>query len=159
MHIPILGLLELICVKISLSSHALFVALCYIPPSSSFKVYQLLIDAIISINDMLSPVDNLVVLGDFNLPHLTWAQSEESTHLCTSNASSRVEVEVIDNFKVCNLEQISPDLNSMSRQFDLVFSSDPVNCTVAPCSQVLCNIDVYHPPLFTLCTPPRFLYY
>ena len=149
MHVPNLAFLEFICVKISLSSHALFVVLCYIPPSSSFEVYQLLIDAIIFINDMLGPADNLVVFGDFNLPHLTWTLSEDTTHLCSSNASSRVEVEVIDNFKACCLEQISPVLNSLSRQLDLVFSSDSVNCSVGPSSLVLCNIDVYHPPLLT----------
>ena len=65
------------------------------------------------------------------------------------NASSRSEIEVVDNFKVCGLEQISSVLNSLSRQLDLVFFSDPVNCCVAPCLQVLCNIDVYHPPLLT----------
>ena len=69
---------ELICAKIKINRKHIFVLCCYIRPLSPIESYKRLRDAIDFLFDMMDSHDDLFVVGDFNLPNLTWSRSEDN---------------------------------------------------------------------------------
>ena len=99
--------------------------------------------------DQIQPEDNLLVLGDFNLPNITWSQSslDEDDFFTPRNISTAHESIIIDNLTACSLQQLNGIKNCLGRILDLVFSSDSASTTIEGCSTGLVPIDSYHPPL------------
>lgn len=138
---------EFICVKITISKRNIYVLCCYIRPSQPIQGYQLAIDAIDSLLIDVDPCDIVIVLGDFNLPDLQWALSDDETHYVAINPSSDKEFLFIDCLSDSGLHQLSGVTNNLKRQLDLIFSTDADNCIVSESKHLLSKLDQYHPPL------------
>jgi len=116
--------IEFVSVKVSLQSFSIFVTCSYIPPGSDLIIYEHHLSAIKSFLSLLSNRDLLIVLGDFNLPEITWSPSTDSLvaiHLSVHD--------FVDGVLELSLQQISFIRNSLNRQLDLVFVSDPSEVT------------------------------
>lgn len=138
---------EFICAKICLPLFNIYILCCYIRPSQPVQSYKLAIEAIDSLHNILNPRDVLIVVGDFNLPYLSWASSDDDTHFVPINPSQDKEVIFTDCLSDCGLFQLSGVKNNLNRQLDLVFSSDADNCVVSESIHLLSTLDRYHPPL------------
>jgi len=97
----------------------------------------------------LSERDLLIVLGDFNLPDLSWSPSTDS--LVSTPLSDH---DFVDGLLELSLQQISFIRNSLNRQLDLVFVLDPSEVTVSKIDPLVEPKDRYHPTLeLTICSP------
>lgn len=139
--------IDLLCVKITKESLVLFVLNVYIPPKSPASVYTELSLALDFIFSLASLDSKILLLGDFNLPHIEWVPSDDESYFEASTSSPQQELQMLDNIISTDLQQISCIRNNMNRQLDLVFSSDAVSTVVVESISALSNIDQYHPPL------------
>jgi len=69
--------IEFVIVKVSFQSFYIFVTCSYIPPGSDLIIYEPHLSAIKSLS-LLSNRDLLIVLGDFNLPEISWSPPTDS---------------------------------------------------------------------------------
>ncbi|XP_043065436.1 uncharacterized protein LOC122320889 [Drosophila ficusphila] len=76
-----LNSIEFICVKLSVPDSLIYITCSYIPPSSETSVYFNHLSVIQSVSDKLSDKDQLVVLGDFNIPGTIWSPDERANVL------------------------------------------------------------------------------
>ncbi|XP_055838022.1 uncharacterized protein LOC129906323, partial [Episyrphus balteatus] len=139
--------LELICVKLSFETRFVYIINVYIPPKSSNVVYSELSMAINYIMDLYCSNSNILLVGDFKLPHIDWILSEDESCQEGSLTSSQTELAFLDKIITADLQQISCIKNSKNRILDLVFSSDAISTLVLESSSGITNIDHYHPPL------------
>lgn len=94
------------------------------------------------------PLDKFIVLGDFNMPHVTWSLSDDGISLSPSNLHGS-QVDILDSMYTCSLLQYNQCFNaSCNRILDLVFSNSDV--VVAYCQPPLAPLvpeDPHHPAL------------
>jgi len=77
-HFDISIKIEFVSVKVSLQSLSTFVTCSYIPPCSDLIIYEHHLSATKSVLSLLSNRDLLIVLGDFNLPGISWSPPTDS---------------------------------------------------------------------------------
>jgi len=70
--------IEFISVKLFFPKSNIFLTCSYISPGSEFIVYLLHLFAIHSISLLLAETDQLIVLGDVNLPNISWLEGKDS---------------------------------------------------------------------------------
>jgi len=61
-----------------LKSFSIYVTCSYIPPGSDLTIYEQHLSAIKTVLSHLSERDLLIVLGDLNLPDISWSPSTDS---------------------------------------------------------------------------------
>lgn len=148
---PPSSLYDFICVKLIFNQFNIFIVNCYISSSLSLiNKDNCLNDCLARISevfDQLNPCDRLLVLGDFNLPKVVWEVSPCENFLIPSQNLTNCELNFFDGLSACGLFQINATRNSGGCILDLVFTSDPEFSSASLGSQVLCNPDIYHPPL------------
>jgi len=103
-----------ICVKLSFSNRSVYITCSYIPSSFEFLEYLNHLSAIQSISNKLSDRDQLVVLGDFNIPGRTWSPEEKSNILLPL-----AQHDFIDGLLALSLSQVNYFRNSLGRLLDL----------------------------------------
>lgn len=145
--IPNVHSCEVICVIINTTKRSLYILCCYIRPNEPTQTYQVVADAIEFVSEAMNPEDDLIILGDFNLPRLHWIESDDESHYITINTTSEKESLFMDRVTDSGLFQMSHVKNNLGRQLDLVFTTDVDNCTVVHSNQLLSTLDHYHPPL------------
>jgi len=118
--------IEFVGVKVSLKSFSIYVTCSYIPPKSDLTIYEQHLSAIKTVLSHLSERDLLIVLGDFNLPDISWSLSTDS--LLSTPLSDH---DFVDGLLELSLQQVSFIRNSLNRQLDLVFVLDPSVVTVS----------------------------
>lgn len=111
--IPNTSNLELICIKINLTKRCMFVLCCYIPPTQPVVVYSNFADAIDYLDNLSNPEDDIIVLGDFNLPRLSWCVSADEISSVPNNATSEKEILFTDRLQASGLFQMSNIKNNL----------------------------------------------
>jgi len=107
------------------------------------------LSAIKTVSSHLSERDLSIVLGDFNLPDISWSLSTDS--LVSTSLSDH---DFVDGLLELSLQQVSVIRNSLNRQLDLVFVLDPSEVTVSRIDPLVVPEDQYHPTLeLTICLP------
>lgn len=137
---------EFVAVRVRLGSAGLFVTCSYIPPSSGFDVYERHLSAIGRVVSMMGRFDNILTLGDFNLPFVSWhllPDSEALTPLTTRDWSA----DVAGGLSEMNLFQVNGIVNSGGRILDLVLVSDPRSFQTSRIHPICTPEDNYHPTL------------
>jgi len=94
-------------VKVSLKSFSVYVTCSYIPPGSDLTIYEQHLSTIKTVLFHLSERDILVVLGEFNLPDISWSPSTDS--LVSTPLSDH---DFIDGLLKLSLQQVSFIRNS-----------------------------------------------
>ena len=104
--------------KAVFSDRSVYITCSYIPSSSEFPEYQNHMSAVLSILKKLSDRDQLVVLGDFNIPGTTWSPEEKSNILLPL-----AQNDFIDCLLHLSLSQVNYIPNSLGRLLDLCFAT------------------------------------
>ncbi|XP_055632392.1 uncharacterized protein LOC129772887 [Toxorhynchites rutilus septentrionalis] len=142
--------LEQVAVKILLPHRSLFISAVYIPPGSGVGLYSAHAVTAQYLLDRSSPNDVIVLIGDYNLPHLQWCFEEDINGYLPSNASSEQETNLADPISSCGLVQVNSHVNSNNRLLDLAFTSSPDITEVFQPPLPLLPIDAHHPPFILL---------
>jgi hypothetical protein len=145
-NIPCSNEIELLCVKISFGKSSVFVINLYLPPNSNDKIYKTVINALDYVLEFLEGNDEIIIVGDFNLPGVAWTPSEDGNHFVSSEICSRKDREFVDSI-CCDMQQQSNVKNPFNKQLDLVFSTDSSKVVVSTAPTEISKIDLFHPPL------------
>ena len=143
---------EQLCVLLMPSSKLnckLYISLSYIPPCSALEVYE---KHVLNVEDICTHHCNvedtyILVVGDFNLPSITWTLDPDDMMLVPTNVSSTIEKIVIDSFLSNNLLQINNITNFFGKFLDLVFLSDDFDFSVNQVKFPLARNDLHHFPI------------
>lgn len=139
--------MEFLCVRVKLNSSFLFIIIVYIPPGSSSALYDNYIKSIEAVNELAGSKDDLIVVGDFNLPHLSWTSPDDDGTFVPSPSSSPGMLSIIDGISACNLYQRNDIINHRGRLLDLVFTSSESIPSVLRCDDPLVPEVPDHPAL------------
>lgn len=72
---------DFVCVKLIHIAGSIFVACLYIPTSSDIDTYMKLLLLFGKVFRHMKPCDSFLVLGDFNLPDVSWRYEEDASYL------------------------------------------------------------------------------
>lgn len=135
--------LEYICIKATTGSHCMYIYNAYIPPVSSPDVYLSHLAAIHSIAS--DPEDVLIIVGDFNLPHVQWSTDDDDTLIPSAFDSTHAN-EFITGLLSMGVHQVSSIRNKNDRLLDLFFTNDFLNVSIDH-AKPLSRVDEHHPPI------------
>lgn len=116
--------LEQIVVKLRLQSKSVYVCGIYLRPNSDPDKYAAHADSVQQIMQKTSDGDSVLIIGDYNLPHLHWAYDDDLDSHLPTNASSEQELVFTENMIASGLLQICDVRNSNDRLLDLAFVSN-----------------------------------
>jgi len=143
---------EQVWVAIKLVDHTLFFCVVYLPPDRTRDLVLISshTDSVASVSSLASPRDEIVVLGDYNLPDLKWSVSSNG-YLYADPAHSAFHIGsicLLDNYSTALLKQTNNVVNENGRLLDLCFVSaqDPAP-SISEAPTPLVKLVAHHPPL------------
>lgn len=144
---------EQVWAAIPLCNKTLFTCVIYIPPDriNDACIIQEHLQSLNWILDSMADNDDILIVGDFNLPCITWTSTPTGylyPDYCRSNASS-LTAELLDGYCTAGLVQRNGSLNENGRLLDLCFHSPANNhhCIVNTAPSALVKSSRYHPEL------------
>ncbi|XP_055605262.1 uncharacterized protein LOC129753468 [Uranotaenia lowii] len=156
--------LEMVWSRIELGDRKLYVGVLYLPPDRSRDVTlaESFSSCISKISSFCAPEDDIIFLGDFNMPGIKWCSSQASflypdPERSTFSASSNI---ILDSLSTATLRQINSVVNENGRMLDLCFANDGFRLpTIESAPAPLVKVGPHHPALLVtinisrLCNP------
>lgn len=141
--------LEQLSVKISLtSSKNICINVAYIPPDCDVDVYMNYVQHLTNVLDNLDDSDEVLVIGDFNLPEILWVNDEDDPGTFDAcNISTEKEAILVDGCTDLGLGQICDIKNNFGHVLDLAFTTMTDCLTLNLASHRLKNDSVFHKAL------------
>ena len=115
--------IEFLAVAVDIGSAKLYITCSYIPPSSDFCTYEKHLDAIGHVCSLLRDNDYILVLGDFNLPMISWIRLPDTGFYTALSPCDWIS-DVVNHVTSFNLFQINGITNSNNRILDLALVND-----------------------------------
>ncbi|XP_055604065.1 uncharacterized protein LOC129752302 [Uranotaenia lowii] len=120
--------LELVWTRIDLGDQKLYVCVLYLPPDRSRDVAlaESFSRGISKVSSSCAPEDDILVIGDFNMPGLKWC-SNHGSFLYPDPARSTFSTPsniILDSLSTATLRQINSVVNENGRMLDLCFAND-----------------------------------
>lgn len=123
------------------------IGVIYLPPDSPSQLYTSHFEEVERLRT-LYPNDTYLLLGDYNLPELSW--SMDTPPVCSEPRGYTL----LDSVSFLDFKQVNFLRNSMGRTLDLVLTSSSHECSIEVCDSFL-PIDDHHPPMcVSLSLPP-----
>ncbi|XP_055585114.1 uncharacterized protein LOC129737966 [Uranotaenia lowii] len=155
---------EMVWSRIELGDRKLYVGVLYLPPhrSRDVSLAESFSRCISKISSFCAPEDDIIVLGDLNMPSLKWCSSQASflypdPERSTFSASSYI---ILDSLSTATLRQINSVVNKNGRMLDLCFANDGFRLpTIGSAPAPLVKVGSHHPALLVtfnisrLCNP------
>ncbi|XP_058821205.1 uncharacterized protein LOC131683342 isoform X1 [Topomyia yanbarensis] len=147
--------LEQVWSIIELGDRKLYLCALYVPPDRVRDIEY--VDAhgssVFTFLEDAKSVDEIIILGDFNLPSISWKSSRngflysDSDHSVLHSGAARL----LDSYSSATLLQINPIANENNCHLDLCFVSDQVFATsVVMAPSPLVKPVAHHPPLIAM---------
>ena len=146
----------MLCTKVCVGNVNHFIFVVYTPPKSPLPLYSSCIHNIMSVVKSAALHDQFNIVGDFNLPEITWTPSSDDViyQMLPTLPSSSIESSVdankftyfVDAIAELSLYQVNSKCNYMGRILDLVLCDAPNDIEFSDCMPLL-KIDNYHPPI------------
>lgn len=138
--------LEFICVKIRLANKKyLFICCIYIAPGLSLDIYLKYVNCISYVINLMNRNDNIIILGDFNLPKVNWINNGFLNFIPIASCNKgRQFLENILNFGLFQFNYLK---NSVNNVLDLVFCDDEFALNLSASEILVKPLDIFHPPL------------
>lgn len=136
--------IEHLFVQVTTPLEKIIFGTAYLPPLSDPQTYRNHCEDIEKISSKYSH-SKIVILGDYNLPNLTW--KAKNCGLITNESENDSAREVLDMVNFLNFHQHNFIYNSNNRLLDLALSNYP-KISVELSNDPLLPIDNHHPPLY-----------
>lgn len=144
------GICEDIWVSIDLNGKQKLLVCCvYVPPYASAENISCHLDKVSNVC-MDHPEDLIMIVGDYNIPQVSWSYNETLNMYDPSSATSSVAENVIDTYSLLNFGQYNGVANTFNKTLDLLFSSTP-NVQVTACTTPFVPQDNHHVALDVVC--------
>ena len=138
--------LEQVIVRISLEKFDLIACCVYLPPNSEPALYELHAQCVQKLVDEESERNLVLIVGDYNLPHLSWVRDECLNCMLPINASSEQGMVLVESVLSTGLFQINNVTNFNGRLLDLAFINDSSRVVLLEPPLPLLPIDQHHRP-------------
>ncbi|XP_044764402.1 uncharacterized protein LOC123320969 [Coccinella septempunctata] len=135
---------EDVWVSIKSGDKLVYIVCAYLPPSDKSSYHSFLNN--FESNQQLISNNTVIVVGDFNLPHVGWVDSVDSPNLVPVNVGDE-SAEFIDLFSLFGFNQFSTTRNSKDRILDLIFCNENFIDRVSKSEDPLVPEDRHHPSL------------
>ena len=120
----------------------------YVPPSSDIDVYDAVIKCIQHVSSEICGMDDeVLVLGDFNLPNVDWNESLDGDYYIPFGVTSEIEKQFLDGISARGLRQINSIKTKINRILDLIFVSSELDCCVIRSNNFIVSEDHHHPSI------------
>mgnify|MGYP005983473333 CR=1 FL=1 len=129
-----LHLVDILAVKVLISSFSIILVVIYIPPSLPLEYYHQIFDAFVMLDSAYN--SNVVIIGDFNIPEF-FASVDGLISGKSLGLSSLMDT--------LNVKQYNNILNKNNRLLDLVLTN--TSCSVLKSDDPLVEEDPVHPSL------------
>lgn len=144
--------LEQVWIAVELNDRKLYLCAVYIPPDRirDIDLVRTHCRSISSVVEMSSPLDELMVLGDFNLAGISWKPSHGGFLFPDSRQSVLypAAIHLLDSYSASTLSQINHVLNENQRSLDLCFvSTQDTAPFISEAPVPLVKHVSHHPPL------------
>ncbi|KAL1400491.1 hypothetical protein pipiens_007388 [Culex pipiens pipiens] len=138
--------LEQIAVRIPLPGKTLFVCCVYIPPNSDATIYTQHSSCVQQLCDLAQGPDEVIVVGDYNVPNLSWHFDEDINGYLPSGQSTEQEVALIEDVLGTGLQQMFDLPNANGRLLDLALVSDSSRFQLIEPPRAILKVDAHHRP-------------
>lgn len=148
-HVTDSSRIEIVFVKVVFQKVNIFIACIYIPSGSPASVYIQTTAVLSNFFDehCMSSNDVIICIGDFNLPHVTWAYDCDTPSIRIPVNSDAVSTNLLDLMSCMSLYQLNSISNFMGRILDLVYCTSTDNLRVVKCNCPLTKVDKFHYPI------------
>lgn len=133
---------EFIAIKIQLKSTFLYICCSYVPPNSDAVTYTAHAELISGMVNKMRTSDTCAIFGDFNLPGISWHESDDSNCLCPSRSC-----EFLDCMLCLPVLQVNYVKNANERLLDLIFVDPLCDVSVTRTTPFTLPEDSHHPTL------------
>lgn len=138
--------LEVLCVELSLPTKRILIVTFYIPPADDGTSYESLLRMLESLCNNLSPSDEVLCMGDFNIPRASWCYSAADDCVISDCSTARsYEKDFLDGVSAAGLSQASLVVNEFGKSLDLIFTTAADSTTVTRCQTPLLSETNHHP--------------
>lgn len=151
-------LFENIWLKINTHNNSkIFINTVYIPPWANHQQVKTYLEHLHDIVNVREPYSRFVILGDFNLPSITWFPS--SDHFSAITYEGRTAIQFLNLLNFSNLTQKNGINNINGRILDLVITNIPAHTKRVNGNNIIVKVDVLHPPIQVVfeCNDIKFL--
>lgn len=138
--------IEQIAVCVSMPFQSIYICCVYIRPNSDPSVYSDHASYVQRLCSLAGTMDTVIVLGDYNLPRLTWEFDADMNSYIPTNASSEQEIALTHTIRACGLQQIQDVRNASERLLDLAFVSDTDRIELFESPRGILKLDAHHKP-------------
>lgn len=135
--------LEHVCVKLQCSGRSLFISAVYLAPNVGEVPYELFVRDVEQIAERSRLEDHIVVMGDFNLPRVSWTDFEDFG-LSPLGVTTDLEANLVDGLINCDFQQLNPYPNQYGVFLDLVFSNSSFDVAIETSGAPLLKLDRHH---------------
>lgn len=146
------------------SKRTIHVSCLYLPQGQGYEnALSSFLCLLANVKDQ-NPDDIILVIGDFNMPTITWKQQDKNSHLTPDNLNSITSL-LADTIHYSELNQYNSIKNANKRILDLVICNE--ECLVSQAYNPLVKEDLHHPSLKiilqldtlpTINAPPKEIY-
>lgn len=153
MFIPEIDVIEQLWVSVSLSEAKTFICVVYFPPDrvNDVNLIEKHVESINWIIGQMSPNDNIIIVGDFNLRFVNWNWNAQGFYYPdVAHSSGTVSSGcLLDGYSTACLRQLNGVKNDNGRTLDLCFVSDEMcaHCNITRAPSMLVKVCRHHPPL------------
>lgn len=136
--------LEQVAVCVSLPMQSVYICCVYLRPNSDCAMYSNHASCVQELCELAETTDTVIVLGDYNLPRLSWQFDADMNSYIPTNASSEQEIALTQSILACGLQQVQDVRNVNERLLDLAFVSDTdrIELFESPCG--ILKLDAHH---------------
>ena len=119
--------IEQVWVKLKLSDRSVYLCAVYLPPDRVREpsVINAHVASVNKVSSMASAFDDIIILGDFNLPGVNWCERGNGYLFVDASSStlSPSAIELFDCYSAATVQQINKVSNENGRYLDLCFAS------------------------------------
>ncbi|CAH2084216.1 unnamed protein product [Euphydryas editha] len=134
-----------VVIEINIQSAIRKIAICvvYLPPPVKIETLNKFLE---SVDNVINHVEDIIVLGDFNMGFINWKVNDNFLHTTPSNCTSTLGYSLIDFLCINRMHQYNCIKNCNDKVLDLVFSNLS-NISVRKPLDLLSRLDPFHPNL------------